>query len=94
LGGKTDSTVDPHWIVPWASQVAGLYLMGETQEAYAALLRERSIPYVLCKTLACAVQQAKQQSQPREVILLSPGSQSFDQFKDFEHRGEVFRRLV
>lgn len=94
LGGKADTTVDLKWILPWASQVAGLYLIGETQEVYAALLRERLIPYALCNTLECAVQQAKQQSQPGEVILFSPGSQSFDQFKDFEHRGEVFRGLV
>jgi UDP-N-acetylmuramoylalanine--D-glutamate ligase len=34
------------------------------------------------------------QSQPGEVILLSPGCASFDQYRDFSHRGEVFRTLV
>ena len=41
-----------------------------------------------------AVQAAARMSKPGEVILLSPGGTSFDQFRDFEERGEAFRKWV
>ena len=53
-------------------------------------------PYSLeiCGTLQEAVQAAAQVSQPGDIVLLSPGGTSYDQFKDFEERGESFRRWV
>ena len=45
-------------------------------------------------TLQEAVQAAAQVSQPGDIVLLSPGGTSYDQFKDFEERGECFRRWV
>lgn len=44
--------------------------------------------------LAEAVQQATAAARPGDVVLLSPGGTSFDEFKDFEVRGERFRQLV
>jgi UDP-N-acetylmuramoylalanine--D-glutamate ligase len=41
-----------------------------------------------------AVRLASQLARPGEVVLLAPGGTSFDEFKDFEARGERFRRLV
>jgi UDP-N-acetylmuramoylalanine--D-glutamate ligase len=53
-------------------------------------------PYSLeiCENLQEAVQAAAQVSQPGDIVLLSPGGTSYDQFKDFEERGECFRRWV
>ncbi|NMB67501.1 MAG: UDP-N-acetylmuramoyl-L-alanine--D-glutamate ligase [Chloroflexi bacterium] len=53
-------------------------------------------PYSLeiCGTLQEAVQAAAQVSQPGDIVLLSPGGTSYDQFNDFEERGESFRRWV
>jgi UDP-N-acetylmuramoylalanine--D-glutamate ligase len=53
-------------------------------------------PYTLehCAGLKEAVQAAAQIAEPGDVILLSPGGTSFDEFKDFEERGERFRRWV
>jgi UDP-N-acetylmuramoylalanine--D-glutamate ligase len=47
-----------------------------------------------CKDLEEAVHTAARISKPGEVILLSPGGTSFDQFHDFEQRGEAFRKWV
>jgi len=44
--------------------------------------------------LAEAFRRAVNQARPGDTVLLSPGFASFDEFRDFEHRGEVFRRLV
>ena len=44
--------------------------------------------------LASAVGRAAAEAEPGDVVLLSPACASFDQFKDFVHRGEEFRRLV
>jgi len=41
-----------------------------------------------------AVQTARLAANPGEVVLLSPGCSSFDMFKDYAHRGEIFRRSV
>jgi UDP-N-acetylmuramoylalanine--D-glutamate ligase len=41
-----------------------------------------------------AVASAHSQARPGDVVLLSPAAASFDQFRDFEHRGDVFRQLV
>jgi UDP-N-acetylmuramoylalanine--D-glutamate ligase len=46
------------------------------------------------KTLDEAVTKAAELAQPGDVVLLSPGGTSYDTYKDFEERGEHFRRLV
>jgi UDP-N-acetylmuramoylalanine--D-glutamate ligase len=53
-------------------------------------------PYSItrCKNLEEAVMAAKQAATAGDVVLLSPGGTSFDEFKDFEERGERFRSLV
>jgi UDP-N-acetylmuramoylalanine--D-glutamate ligase len=45
-------------------------------------------------TIAGAVEQAARDAQPGDVVLLSPASASYDQYANFEERGEDFRRLV
>ncbi len=46
------------------------------------------------ETLEQAIQVAKSKSQHGDVVLLSPGTSSFDQFKGYEHRGDIFREVV
>jgi UDP-N-acetylmuramoylalanine--D-glutamate ligase len=70
------------------------YLIGETAPEIAAALDGAGVPYVQCGDLATAVAAAAEAARPGEVVLLSPACASYDQFRDFEHRGEDFRRLV
>jgi UDP-N-acetylmuramoylalanine--D-glutamate ligase len=78
-----------------AAEVHGrAYLIGETAPELAAALDHAGIRYLHCGDLAAAVVAAAAAARPGEIVLLSPGCASYDQFQDFEHRGEEFRRLV
>ena len=70
------------------------YLIGETAEELAEALDRAGVPYVRCGDLESAVSAAAATGRPGEVVLLSPACASYDQFRDFEQRGEEFRRLV
>jgi UDP-N-acetylmuramoylalanine--D-glutamate ligase len=70
------------------------YLIGETAQELAAALGRAGVPYVVCGDLAAAVGAAAGAARAGEVVLLSPACASYDQFRDFEERGEEFRRLV
>ncbi len=82
---------------PLFARVAHAYLIGEAEEAFAQTLRGRA-PVRRCGTLQAAVEAAYKDAaasgEPDAVVLLSPACASFDQFKDFEARGEAFRRAV
>jgi UDP-N-acetylmuramoylalanine--D-glutamate ligase len=70
---------------------ARAYLIGAAADELAAALE---IPYERSGDLATAVHSAAVNAQPGEVVLLSPACASYDQFRDFEARGDEFRRLV
>jgi UDP-N-acetylmuramoylalanine--D-glutamate ligase len=70
------------------------YLVGQAAEEIALALQAAHVPYRHCGELAAAVREAAGAARPGEVVLLSPACASFDQFDDFEARGEAFRRLV
>ena len=70
------------------------YLIGETAGELADALERSGVPFEQCGDLATAVAAAAAAARPGEVVLLSPACASYDQFRDFEHRGEEFRRLV
>jgi UDP-N-acetylmuramoylalanine--D-glutamate ligase len=82
---------------PLFPHVAGAYLIGEAQDAFARTL-EGHAPVRKCGTLQAAVEAAfKDAAASGEtdcVILLSPACASFDQFRDFEARGDAFRKAV
>jgi UDP-N-acetylmuramoylalanine--D-glutamate ligase len=81
---------------PLFPRIAKAYLIGEAAPSFAATLGER-IPYEISGTLDVAVENAARdaaRSGVEEVVLLSPACASFDQFRNFEVRGESFRRAV
>ena len=70
--------------------IQAVYVIGETADELA-----RAIPDTIrAGDLATAVDRAASAAQPGEVVLLSPACASYDQFRDFEQRGEEFKRLV
>jgi UDP-N-acetylmuramoylalanine--D-glutamate ligase len=69
------------------------YLIGEAAKAFAATLGDRA-PSSLVGTLEAAIDAAHRQAPAGATVLLSPACASFDQFQDYEQRGERFRALV
>ena len=73
------------------------YLIGAAADEFAATLGN-SVPFTRSGDLATALRQASEAAQrdavPGAVVLLSPACASYDQFKDFEQRGDAFRALV
>jgi len=76
------------------THVVHAYTIGEAGPMFARLLRDRGVEVTEAETLENAVKGAAADSQAGEVVLLSPACASFDQFRDFEARGEAFKRLV
>jgi len=69
------------------------YTIGEAGELFASLLSPH-MAVAECETLERAVGQAAAEAKSGETVLLSPACASFDQFRDFEDRGDQFRRQV
>jgi UDP-N-acetylmuramoylalanine--D-glutamate ligase len=76
------------------ANVVTAYLIGDAADELATALGYASVPFLLSVTLERAVAQAASAARPGEVVLLSPACASYDQFRDFEQRGEDFRRFV
>jgi UDP-N-acetylmuramoylalanine--D-glutamate ligase len=76
-----------------ASRCVAAYLIGEAAERLEADLGG-AVPLHRSGDLQTAVSAATEAAEPGEVVLLSPACASFDQFRDYEERGEAFRRLV
>jgi UDP-N-acetylmuramoylalanine--D-glutamate ligase len=93
LGGvpKTDDLDD---CAPFFGHVLAGYTIGQAGPMFADILRHAGKPVTESGTLAQAVKDAAAAAQPGEVVMLSPACASFDQFKDFEARGEAFRAAV
>jgi UDP-N-acetylmuramoylalanine--D-glutamate ligase len=76
------------------ANVVAVYLVGEAADELAAALDAAGRPYQRAGTVAGAVKAAARDADPGDVVLLSPAATSYDQYANFEERGEDFRRLV
>jgi len=82
---------------PYLARVREAFLIGEAAETYGTSL-EGQVPWTNCGDLKTAVERARlralESAKHRPVVLLSPACASFDQFDNFEARGDAFKRLV
>ena len=84
-------------LLPCLDKVRQAFIIGESMEHLSRLLQDRT-DITKSKTLDQAVIQARAAAQAsgagKPVVLFSPACESFDQFKNFEHRGEMFKSYV
>jgi UDP-N-acetylmuramoylalanine--D-glutamate ligase len=95
-GGRAkDGGLGP--VLPWLERVRRAYLIGEATDAFATILDQR-VMIRRCGDLAEAVREAaaeaRREAGATPVVLLSPACASFDQFANFEARGDAFKALV
>jgi UDP-N-acetylmuramoylalanine--D-glutamate ligase len=78
---------------PFFCNVRAAYTIGEAGPMFAELLAPH-MPVSRSELMSEAIRQAIEASVPGDVVLFSPACASFDQFRDYEARGEAFRRIV
>lgn len=99
IAGGYDKGLDLSPIARRAADLAGLYTIGATGPALAAAagarLPAQPVPNIRsCDTLEAAMHSIHAAIRPGDVVLLSPGCASWDQFENYEHRGREFARLA
>ena len=77
-----------------AQRCTAVYLIGEAAAEIEEALSAGGVPIALCGDLERALTAAAGTAASGEVVLLSPACASYDQYQDFEARGEHFRSLV
>jgi UDP-N-acetylmuramoylalanine--D-glutamate ligase len=91
-GGQAKSdTLDE--CAPYFGHVRSAYTIGKAAELFEGLLKPH-MPVKNCGELGRAVTEAAADAESGDTVLLSPACASFDQFRDFEERGDRFRELV
>jgi len=94
LGGKAKGGDIAAFVGRVSAKTKHAFLMGETRPALTAACEQFSVPYTVCANLAQAVQRAAEIAVSGDHVLLSPGFASFDQFRNYEDRGQQFEQLV
>ncbi len=77
-----------------AANVKSAYLVGEAAAGLAEALGHAAVPFLIAGTVERAVVEAASAAESGDIVLLSPACASYDQYANFEERGQEFRRLV
>ena len=76
------------------NKVKCIYAIGECEQRVFDYANSQNIPCIKCHTLENAMNEIQISVKPKDVVLLSPASASWDQYKRFEDRGEEFKTIV
>ena len=79
---------------PVAERARRVLLIGRDAQRIARALEPSGVPLELCDSLEQAVERAAGGARAGDAVLLSPACASFDMFRDYRHRGEVFAAAV
>jgi UDP-N-acetylmuramoylalanine--D-glutamate ligase len=93
LGGKDKNSNYADLADLLRKRVKAVYTIGSAAAKIESHIRGM-VPIVPCETLENAVGAARTAARPGDFVLLSPACSSFDQFENYEHRGQVFKELV
>lgn len=95
LAGGLDRGDDLSELIPHFKHVKGLVSFGETKEKLEKVAEEANVPIILnAENVEEAVKVAYEHSEENDVILLSPACASWDQYRTFEERGDMFIQAV
>lgn len=95
LAGGLDRGDDLHELIPYLTNVKAMISFGETKEKLNIVAEEAGVPFIQsAEDVADAVEKAYAISEDKDVILLSPACASWDQYKTFEERGDMFVQAV
>jgi UDP-N-acetylmuramoylalanine--D-glutamate ligase len=94
LGGRGKGESFDSFAEELSGHEARAYLVGETAKEIADALERAGVAFEHCGTLEQAVSSAAKNAKPGEVVLLAPACASYDQFDNFEQRGDEFRACV
>ena len=96
IGGGYDKCSDfGPWVKEFAGKVVKLILIGQTTHKIIDTCHENGFTaYEKASSLQEAIRRAAQVAAPGQVVLFSPACASFDMFKDYEERGDIFRQII
>jgi UDP-N-acetylmuramoylalanine--D-glutamate ligase len=94
LGGRVKGEDFEPFARALPERVRAIYLVGEAADELAAALEAAGRTYERVGTIVRAVEAAARDAESGDVVLLSPACSSYDQFSNFEERGDAFRSLV
>lgn len=93
LAGGVDKGGSYEPLLAFKDKIKQIFVFGQSGEKIEAALKD-SFAISRCQTLDEAVKRASQSAKPGETVLLAPCCSSYDQFRSYAHRGEVFRSIV
>lgn len=94
LGGVTKGQDFSPLCEPLQQHAKGVFLIGHDVQALQSMLATTTLPVWRVQSLEAAVQQAFEQAEPHDIVLLSPACASLDMFDNYQHRGRLFADAV
>ncbi len=94
LGGRDKDTDLNELVSACETSCQAVVCFGESRERFLQAFQGAAIPVLKADHMADALDTGLSIAKPGDVVLLSPACASFDEFKDFEERGRIFKKLV